>query len=101
MDFLTVKTDTAATTRIRGLLHVSTDLVTEDSIGKSMGNIATCKIPMDGSAIVLPPGNIGWKVLKRTDSISEFRISIVDERGELLPYKGGSLSLVLRIRPKK
>ena len=99
VDFLTVKT--AATTSIRGLLHVLTDLVTEDSIGKSMGNIATCKIPMDGTAIVLPPGEIRWKVLKRTDSISEFRISIVDERGELLSYKGGSLSLVLRIRPKK
>ena len=78
-----------------------TDLVTEDSVGKSMGNIATCKVPMDGTAIVLPPGDIRWKVLKRTDSISEFRISIVDVRGELLPYKGGNMLLVLRIRPKK
>ena len=44
--FFSAKTDKPATTSIRGLLHVLSDLVTEDSIGKSMGNIATCKIPM-------------------------------------------------------
>ena len=99
--FVTLKTKKPARENVQSLMHVLADLVLGDSIGKEMGNIATCQLPLVGNNITLPPGVIRWKALKRMDSVFSFRISIVDERGGLLAYKGGKCSIVILIRPKR
>ena len=91
-NFYSLTTTKPARANVQSLMHILTDLVAPDSIGKERGTIATCRLPIDGNGITLPPGDTKWKPLKRTDSISDFRISIVDERGELLAYKGGNFS---------
>ena len=87
---------------MRSLMHILSGLVLPDSIGSNLGSIATCRLPMHGDSSVLPAGPTKWKALNRSGgTIADFRISIVDERRELLPYKGGNFSIVIRIRPKK
>ena len=96
-----MRTKEPARENVQSLMHMLTDLVLGNSIGKEMGSIATCRLPLVGNNITLPPGVTRWKALKRMDSVSSFRISIVNERGGLLAYKGGNFSIVIRIRPKR
>ena len=99
--FHSIATNIAARPNMRTLLHILSDLVLPESIGREIGSIATCRLPIDSNSIKLPPGPTKWKPLKCTDYIANFRISIVDEHGSLLAYKGGNFSIILRIRPKK
>ena len=100
-NFYSLTTAKPARANVQSFTHILIDLVASDSIGKERGTIATCRLPIDGNGFTLPPGDTKWKPPKRTDSISDFRISIMDERGELLAYKGGNFSIVIRTRPKK
>ena len=87
---------------MRSLMHILSDLVLPDSIGSNLGSIATCRLPIHADSIALPAGHTKWTALKRSrGTIADFRISIVDERRELLRYKGGNFSIVMRIRPRK
>ena len=99
--FHSIATNITARPNMRTLLHILSDLVLPDSIGREIGSIATCRLPIDSNSITLPPGGNKWMPRKRTDSIADFRINIVDEHGSLLAYKGGNFSIVIRIRPKK
>ena len=60
---------------MQSLMHILTDLVAPDSIGKERGTIATCRLPIDGNGITLPPGDTKWMPPNRTNSISDFRIN--------------------------
>ena len=53
--FVTMRTKEPAHENVQSSMHVLTDLVLGDSIGKEMGSIATCRLPLVGNNITLPP----------------------------------------------
>ena len=62
--FVTLKTKEPARENVQSLMHVLTDLVLGDSIGKEIGSIATCRLPLVGNNITLALGVTRWKALK-------------------------------------
>ena len=87
---------------VQSLIHLITDMVPPSGIGKTMGSIATCRIPVDeGESVQLQPGSVRWVDLNKKSRLASFRLSIVDSKWRLVSYKGGNIATVLRIRAKQ
>ena len=92
----------AAGENVQSLVHLITDMVPPSGIGKTMGSIATCRIPVaEGESVQLQPGSVRWVDLKKKSQLASFRLSIVDSKWRLVSYKGGNIATVLRIRAKQ
>ena len=87
---------------VQSLMHLITDIVPPSGIGKTMGAIATCQLPVDDrESIRLQPGSVRWVDLNKLSQLAVFRLSIVDSKWRLISYKGGNIATVLRIRAKQ
>ena len=77
------------------MLIVKSDLV---GVGE-YGTLGVCSIPGDNSTpIQLVQDSIKWMPATKLGRLFQFNIAIENDRDQLLPFRGGSVLVVIRIR---